>query len=479
MARRHPSTAVRPLGLEPKRSQGRGPVRLIALALFVVGAAAGYLVGLPNDTTAAPGSATTTAPPVGSGSSVVDVTDYVWTQQSSPEFTPRLWAVHTAIEFDGYIYALITDDIQNRTSRALWRTADGAEWEQLALELGSAAVATDLDILEGRLVVSGWDGSRPTIWTSSAIGEMTDLTWRPTGLAGGELPIGQLVPVFSEVRTEINSAGEHVVVAAMQYSIDPQDFQTGSEPIGSGTPEPEIAIHKSQIWTRTVDTAGQEVVDVVPIPAPITVQPISGPVGTRVTELSAWAMWVSPDGTNYSAIDPIEGLDLAPDVSAFNDGFVASTLTLATRTYEILISTDGTVWNPISGPVPERCGRTRPGVVGAAVLLVANEDFSETCTTPDGISWQVNPTPHTTVSDNAFLWIAGNETGFLALAVNSQGHPVLESADGITWRRIGLEPAMAIGGAYLAGERVINVARAGGQSPPRPWTMWVGQRLGS
>lgn len=448
----------------------------MTLALFVVGAATGYLIGLPSETTASPDSVTTTASPA-DGSSIAGVTEYSWTRQSSPEFTPRLWAVHSAVEVDGYIYALITDDIQNRVSRALWRTADGAEWEPVPLDLGQSAVATDLDVREESLVMSGWEESRPTIWTSNPLDGTTRLTWQPTHLDEGELPLGQLVPVFSEVRTAINSAGEHVVVAAMQYSLDRYDLQPGGEPNGSGAPTPEIAVHGSQIWTRTIGATGREVVNVIPIPDPITVQPTSGQVGTRVTELSAWAMWVSADGRSFSAIDPIDGLDLAPDVSAFHDEFVASTLTLATNTYDVLASADGSTWTPVAEPVPEQCGRTRPGVVGAAVLLVASDDFAHTCTSPDGASWRVHSTPQTAVSENAFVWITGNDTGFLALAINSQERAVLESADGIAWRRIGLEPGMAIGGAYLAGERVLNVARVGGRQTPRPWSMWVGQRL--
>ena len=474
MARKHSPAAVRPLGPQPRQPAGRRPAKLIAFALFVVGAAAGYLIGQPGDPSASVEPEQAAA--VGAGSSVVDVTEYSWTRQTSPEFTPRLWAVHTAIEVDGYIYALITDDIQNRVSRALWRTANGAEWEQVSLDLGPGSVATDLDIRGEQLVVSGWDESRPTIWTTSIHHDITQLTWRPTHLDDGELPIGQLVPVFSEVRTEINSAGEHVVVAAMQYAIERDEVL----PVGPNRPGgelSEIAIHGSQIWARTVSAAGQEAVEVVPIPEPITVQPISGRVGSRVTELSAWTMWVSPDGDSFVPIEPIRGLDVAPTVSAFNDGFIASTLTLDTSTYQILTSADGAAWRPVAGPVPEQCGSSRPGVVGAEMLLVAGDDFTHTCTPRDGVSWQVHETPQTAVSDNAFLWITGNEQGFLAFAINSEERAVLESADGIAWQRIGLEPSMAIGGAYLAGERMLNVARTGGRQTPQPWTMWVGQRL--
>ena len=216
---------------------------------------------------------------------------------------------------------------------------------------------------------------------------------------------------------------------------------------------------------------------VVPIPDPITVQPVSGSVGTRVTELTAWAMWTSADGTSFSPTDPLDGLDIAPTVSAFNDGFVATTWSPATDTFAVLSSADGAAWEPLAGQIPEECGNARPGVVGAAVLLVASKDFAHTCTTRDGASWQVHDTPQTTVADNAFLWITGNHTGFLALAANSQERAILESADGRAWKRIGFEPGIPTGSVILAGERVLNVARVGGQRMPRPWTMWVGQRL--
>ena len=452
-------------------------MRLIALALFVVGAAAGYLIGLPRDTTASSAAVTTTAPPVASGLSNLGVAEFAWTKQDSPEFRPRLWAVHTAIEVDGYIYALITDDIQNRISRALWRTADGAGWEQLALDLGPGAVATDLDVRGESLVVSGWDGARPTVWTSSPLNDTARLTWRPAHLDDGELPVGRLVPVFSEVQTEISSAGEHVVVAAMQYSVDRDDLQPMGESNGFGAPLPEIAVHGSRIWTKTVDAAGIETVSVLPIPDPITVQPASGSVGTRVTELYAWAVWVSPDGSSYSATDPIEGLEVAPDVMAFRDGFMATTYDLATDTFDMLLSPDGREWAPLPGPVPEECGKARPGVVGSGLLFVPSGDFAHTCTSQDGASWQVHSTPQSAIADNAFLWITGNETRFLALAANSQERAMLESTDGIVWREIAFEPEAAPGSAYLAGERVLNVARVGGRSAPRPWTMWVGEKI--
>ena len=479
VARRHSTIAVRPLGPEPRRSQGRRPVLLIALGLFVVGAAAGYLIGLPGDTPDASATVTTTEPPVAAGSSTLSVAEYAWTQQSSPEFTPRLWAVHTATEVDGYIYALITDDIQNRASRGLWRTADGARWEPVTFDLGPGAVATDLDVRGESLVVSGWEGARPTVWTSSPLDGTPTLAWEPIGLEGGELPIGELVPVFSDVHTAINSAGEHVVLAAMQYSLDHHDLQQVVESNGLGASLPEIAVHESQIWTKTTSAAGNEVVSVLQVPDPITVQAASGPVGTWVTELYAWAMWVSADGSSFSAADPIKGIDVAPQVMGFGDGFIATTWTAATDTYDMLLSVDGREWGPMPGPVPEECGATRPGVVGAELLLVAGEDFAHTCTTQDGTSWQVHHTPQTAVADNAILWITGNETRFLALAINSQERAVLESADGTLWRQITFEPEAKSGSAYLAGERVLNVARVGGRNSPRPWTIWVGQRLES
>ncbi len=457
---------------------------MLALGLLVVGIAAGYLLGVPGNPTPPIAATTTTTVEVAAATAAepLEVVDYAWTEQASPDRDPRLWAVHTAIEHDGAIYTLIVEDIDDRLSRALWRTADGAAWEQVSLDLGPDTVPTDLDVLDGDLLISGWDGDQPGLWRSTGSIQAPNISWRPVPLPSNRFPIGDLARVFSRVKTEVNAVGEVVVVADMLYAIDARSIPGTTDRWGNPIAldgRPSMTVTGTEIWTSAVSADGVETASMLTIPPAYSTRPVSGRAGLDVVEVHAWSMWTSPTGSSFRTVAPQSGSDLAPTVMSFEDGFVAAVPAWAKKRYGLLMSEDGTAWEAAPGAPPSECGNARPAVAGAGVLLLVSEDFDYTCTSADGEVWEVHPSPQTAVSQNAFVWVTGDGDRFLAVAVNSQERAFLESVDGIDWRRSSLTDGATGGSAHLVGERLLVVARTGGSRDERPWTVWVGEPTGA
>ena len=352
MARRPVENFVRPLDDVAVARRPSRPVPVIALVLFSLGIAGGYLLGLTGDDTAAtaPTTTSTSVPPVGAGAASLTVADFEWTEQMPPEHGPGLWAVHKAIEHDGQVYLLIVDDIGNRISRALWRSHDGASWERVTLGLGDDAVATDLDVYQGQLMISGWLGERPAVWRSADLIDAAAVQWARVSLPSEPFPFSELQRVFSRVSTQVNDEDELVVVATMQYAIDPDLLAGRSDYVE----RPELVVTDSAIWTKIIDGTGTIHMGTTAIPGNIAVKPTSGKLGTDVIELQAWSSWHSTDGRSFGALEEPD-FDLAPIVNGFGDGFVASVPVPGNR-FELLFSEDGSTWVPPTNRPPAACG---------------------------------------------------------------------------------------------------------------------------
>ncbi len=473
MARRPTETAVRPLGKPERPSPTRRRLPVISLALFTLGAAAGYLLGLTGESTAADAPTTptsTTAPPVGAGAPGLGIAEYEWTRQIPPERNPNLWAIYQAVEFEGAIYLLIVDDIRNRISRALWKSDNGATWEQMTLDLGDDAVATDLDIYRGRLMISGWLGDRPAIWHAETVGEGAKVDWSLTSLPSASFPLGELQRVFSRVTTEVNGADEISVVASMQHAVDPDVVAGGSDYME----RPEMVVTGSSIWTKTIDGSGAVHARAIEIPDSFATKPVSGVAGTDVIEIQTWSSWHSADGNTFypSAVDGSHGV---PVVRALGDRFVASVPGWGDDRYTLLLSADGATWDRSPIQPPYECGHPRPVAVGPAGLLLASETFDHTCTSRDGTRWQIEEVPETAVARGTFVWFDGNESRFLAIAFNANERAVLVSRDGVTWEKVSQADGMSGGSELLAGGRLVAANRTGTRTSPNPWTVWVGE----
>lgn len=451
----------------------RRPLPVIAVALFTLGAAAGYLLALTGESNAAtaPTSTTsTTAPPVGAGAPGLGTAEYEWVKQIPPERNPNLWAIHAAVELEGDIYLLIVDDIRDRISRALWRSNDGATWEQMTLDLGADAVATDLDVYRGRLLISGWLGDRPAVWHSGTNAEGAAIEWSLTSLPSAAFPLGELQRVFSRVTTEVNSADEIAVVASMKYAVDPDVVAGGSDYLQ----RPELVVTGSSIWTKTIDASGAVHMGAMEIPEAFATNPVSGVAGTDVIEIQAWSNWYSDDGHTF-ATSAVDGSHGVPIIRGLEEGFVASAPPWGEQRFTLLSSADGATWERSPIQPPHECGHTRPVTVGPAGLFLASETFDHTCTSSDGAQWKIEEVPETAVAQGAFVWFDANERRYLAIAFNTNERAVLVSQDAVTWEKVSQERGMSGGSAFLAGNRLVAANRTGTRNSPNPWTVWVGE----
>ena len=476
MKRGHLEEAVRPLGERPAHREPRSRPGLVATALVVIGAAAGYLVGLPAETSADLVPTTTAPGAVAAGGTTTPVADYDWVTPSGPSTRSPTWRVIAATDFEGDIYVLVLDDFEDRRLRSVWRSPDGADWEPVPLDFGTDVIVTDLDVHDGSLLLSGWDGGRPALW-SSPEGVSAQTRWEQILLPGESLSDASLIEGASAVSTEVNAAGEIVVVADLEYEISDLALSLSSDPAVESVLQfdewPKVAVTDDLRWIRIVDPGGSETVQVIETPAELSIRPLGGRLGVDITGLEAWRAWTSDDGSLFEPVLMPEEVTRTPRIMALGDGFVASAPT-ETLDFALLHSADGAGWESWTGDIPDECGSQKAAAAANGMVLLVSKNFDHSCTTDDGTTWLVHPSPRTIISSNGFVGVDGGNKGFLVTSLNSVENAVLESPDGVNWRRVGFADGIIGGRSIPVGDRILTIARSGFAGGQRSWTVSVG-----
>ncbi len=477
MARREIHGAVRPLTVEPSTPQTmrRLPIA-VAIAFVVIGASGGYLLGSPTDTanaaaptdTAAP-EATPTAPPT--------LAHYNWLKQRPAEAGQTAWAVSTVVGIEEYLYLLVSDDAEARSGRVLWRSSDGEVWDLIQLNFGSEVIVTDLDVYEGALMLSGWNGNAATVWRSQSLLNGADPVWTSVALPAGSPWIGDLVRESSVVNAEVNGSSEVVVVADMQLDITRSLLGLSGDSSVTSLLEyqelPDIAVADSRVWMKIVSPNGAKTIHTEDIPPTIKMTRVAGHYGTDVAGLQAGALWASSDGAHFEAVD-LADLPVLPSPQAFEDIFV-STVADTSGMHQLWRTANGASWTPSTWVPPTGCGDWEGLAIGHPGLLVTSDDFGTICRTGNGTDWDVRLSASTKVSSASAVWIEGGTDGYLAVARNSLEQAVLTSTDGFHWNRVESSPDILGIRTFLIGERLVTIARPVGSARPRPLVVWVGE----
>lgn len=476
MASKESQNAVRPLPVRPHRPPPPGRIpAVVAIALVAIGASAGYLLGLPNDTVGSAAPSTTAAPATAPGMQPTPA-HYDWLEQQPT--SQDAWAVFAAVELGDYLYLLVANDPESPLGRSLWRSRDGAAWDLVELAFGPGAVVTDLDTYNETLLLSGWKDKSATLWQSQLLPQGETPRWTAATLpttqpSFGDLAVGGRHPY---VTSEINSEGE--IVVAMHAGIDLTN--TLLDLLGGGAttslldyPElPEVVVADSRLWMRIVNSDGTESVHTESIPATLRITPAAGRYGIDVAPLDAGALWTSTDGDSFVAVD-LSALPVAPVPRPFNDIFV-STVAGSDGGSTLWISASGHTWSPSGWVPPAECGGWQGVAIGDPGLLLASDEFDTLCRSGNGTDWEVRHSTTTQVTSTTSVWIEGGRTGYLALAQNSVEHVVLTSNDGFTWDRVESTPEVLGSRTFRIGDRLVTTARRD-RLRPQPEVVWVGK----
>lgn len=467
---------MRPLTVKPERRNS--PRRLpatVAGALLLIGASAGYLLGLPSDTAASIAPVTTAAPGAAPANQITP-TQYDWLKQRPTSENQQAWAVYAATELVDHLYLLVADDGDFRNRRVLWRSADGETWDRLKLDLGAEVTVTDLDVDGSTLLLSGWDGDTAMVWRSQALAGGDEPQWLATPLPDVADGFGDVIGV--SVTSEINKSGEIVVSAEMGIDVTNTLLEF---PAGQPVPNllsyrelPEVAVADGRLWMRIVTADGDEQVHTQTIPKTIRVTSEAGHYGTEIRFLTAGALWVSADGARFSAVD-LGDLAEIPSPQSFNDIFI-SVAANAGGAHELWSSADGSTWSPSSWVAPAACGDWQGVAIGGPGLLLSSDDFDTHCLSGSGTDWEIRPSASTKVSTMASVWIEGDDGGYLALARNSTESAVLTSSDGFHWDRVAFNEEILGIRTFAVGDRLVTSSRPFGTARPRPLVVWVGER---
>ncbi len=475
MAKKEPSNAVQPLTVRPVTPR-RLPAAM-ALALLAVGASAGYLFGLPNDTSEQSAQATTLAPatvPVASAAQTTPA-HYNWLEQQPADTDQDAWAVHGAVELSDDMFLLVSEDYEHPFQRALWVSPDGETWNLVRLDLGPEVFITDLDTYDGALLLSGWHEGAAAVWRSQPLARSEEPVWTRWLLPATPLQFGNLRAEFSSVTSEINSGGELVVTT--DAHIDLNDTLVGLGDDIANLLEygelPEIAVADSRLWMRIITKDGVESVFTEPIPPTVKIPAVSGHYGTDVRALPAGSMWTSNDGATFLPVD-LSGVPAVPSPMAFDDIFV-SVIADGTGTYELWSSASGATWTSSLWDAPAECGGWQGVAVGGNRLFLVNDVFDTICLSNSGTDWTVRSSVSTRLSSTAGVWIEGSPEGYLAAVRNSQESAVLTSNDGFQWHRVEMTPDILVTRMFLVGDRLVATARPVEGITPLPMIVWVGE----
>ena len=157
-----------------------------AFSLLTIGGIIGYALGLPPTQAAElPGPVTTAETETETG--WLETARFSWTPQDRNGTARQAWGLFAAAELGDTLYLLVFTNAQTPESRALWRSDDGASWDEIPLEFGAGTVIHDAAVFDDGLLLAGWRGEVPTVWAGRG---QVDLSheWTEIPLAYGGLP---------------------------------------------------------------------------------------------------------------------------------------------------------------------------------------------------------------------------------------------------------------------------------------------------
>ncbi len=449
---------------------------LTALSLLLAGGFVGYFLGLPGSeiqssaaaTTAPPGALPDAAP------TQQAFARYEWLEQTKTSPVQQAWGLFAAVDLDGSLYLLVFANVDPPGDRVLWRSEDGTNWTEIPLDLGDEFVVHDLDVIDDRLLLSGWHSGEPSLWSSQPL-PGTEPEWELMRLPGGVPRLGEIRAADSDVATEVNDAGEVTVAVTAHVEITELLLSYVDDPTVESLFHldelPEVAAAGQRLWVRVTE-GGEESLHVVDLPNTTRLDEEAGRYGTEVGPIVSRSLWTSGDGLAFNAVD-VSNVPAVPSPLAFGDIFV-STMAKPGDTLEVWASADGDSWSP-GPPPPSECGDWDSLAVAAPGLLLTNAAFDLMCVSATGIDWIVHESPQTAISTTGQVWLQGGDAGFLALAHNSREFAVLISADGFDWQPVQFAAGvlgthtLQVGDTLVTSVMMIEPEPAG-----REFNIWVG-----
>ena len=154
-----------------------------------------------------------------------------------------------------------------------------------------------------------------------------------------------------------------------------------------------------------------------------------------------------------------------PQPFGLGDSFVAA-VPRADGRPALWTSPDGASWQPSATPPPSECSSWSELAVGSPGVLLTNGRFDVMCLSDDGIDWKVRPSPATAISSSGRAWVAGGDTGFIALVNSPREFAVLISSNGFDWDTVDFG-ARTVGSHTLqVGDRLVASVMVVEQDPP-------------
>ena len=439
-----------------------------AFALLAIGGVIGYALGLPATQRAdiAVPTTTTEASTEPAPRPILDA-GYRWTGQDFAGTARQAWGLFSADEIGDTLYLLVFSDPQNPRARAIWRSDAGASWDAIPLGFGPETVVHDLDAYEGSLLLAGWRGDVPTIWASQGHVDLGH-DWIEIPLPYIELPGADIWTAESDLELEVNEAGEIVVSVATHFEITQLLLDLAGDPTATSLLHlaqlPHVAVSQQRLWAHVETAAGDETIEYIDLPETAVFDPDSGSYGTSTGLAIARSLWVSADGRSFAPVD-LSGMAVGPQPHGLGDSFVAA-LPSPTGLPSLWTSRDGMTWQPSATPPPSECASWTALTVGSPGVLLTNDRFDVMCLSDNGVDWDVRPSPATAISSSGRAWVAGGDTGFIALVNSIREFAVLISSDGFQWNTVDFGPGTVGSHTLQVGDRLVASVMVVEQDPP-------------
>ena len=435
-----------------------------AIALLTVGGIIGYALGLPPTQRIEVAEPATTA---ATGTGWLEDARYRWTAQHRSGTAEQAWGLFAAAELGETLYLLVFTNAWAPESRALWRSEDGAAWDEIALDFGEGTVIHDIDVYEDDLLLAGWRDDVPTVWASR--GQVAPgHEWIEIPLSYGGLPGGDIWAAASDMSIDINAAGEIVISVATHFEITRLLLETAGDPSATSllhlAEAPQVAASQHRLWMQVRTAAGLETLRTVDLPETAIFDPDSGSYGTSTGLATARSLWVSDDGRSFVPVN-LSGMPAGPRPHGLGDSFVTA-LPRAGGSPALWTSADGVTWQPTATPPPRECSSWTTLTVGSSGLLLTNERFDLICVSEDGAEWAVDSSPKTAVSSSGRAWVEGGDIGFTALVNSTREFAVLVSADGFEWEAVDFGADTVGSHTLQVGERLVSSVMVVEQDPP-------------
>ncbi len=398
---------------------------------------------------------------------------YDWMEQRRSSSAQQAWGLFGAVEIDDAMYLLVFSNVDSPTDRVLWRSENGIDWTEISLDLGADVVIHDLDVHDGALLLSGWNGEQTTIWrTEGRLG--VDLQWEELRLPGAVPSLGSVAAGESRVTTVVNGSGEIAVTARAQLEITEVLLAIADDPemwsLLHLDSLPDVATSGQRLWARVV-VDGEERIHTETVPPTALFEPDSGAYGTGMGQVVTQSLWASADGRTFSAVD-VSNFPSVPQPLAWGDTFVGA-VAGGHDAPSLWVSADGLTWKPTETAPPEICGDWSRAAVAGTVVLLTSERFDMMCVTEDGRDWTVRESPATAIASTGQVWIEGGEAGFLALAIKPPELAAFVSSDGLDWQRVEFADSMPGTYALRVGDKLVTSAMTVGPTGRR-FRVWVG-----